>query len=464
MAGEKLRGVHTFAAGDHPGDAEGEVWTYTPGDLAEIARNFALLSRGPRPLHRVPVVVTHDGAEAYGWVRAARAAGADFLTDWEDVNPGLKAAIDARKFDSVSAEIRKDFKGPDGRTIPGQYLYRVSVQGAQVPRVKGLAPLSAAKWFGEKGGGRKLTGVRRMADTGTTTAPGTAAEALQQELLGEGISQELLDSLDEPQLVLLFRDVKGEEAGEPDPVKPGGGADMADPATMTREELIAELVAAGHDEAALQGKTDDELRALLTETRAQKPGGGTRTMSDGVKPASGTGSAGNPGANSTSAPGPASDLERKFAELQATVRRLEGQAAAVTATQKAALAQEQARLREATKGRVYDACAQARRENRLEAWELDESDPQTLSYPQQLLLLDAVNPVTRKFADASGKEVTVSRTPLDDALEALKKRPVRKFSELAVRGQARDDDPEAEAAKAAKEWAEKRNRQTAGKG
>jgi hypothetical protein len=461
MAGEKLLGVHTFAAGDHPGDAEGEVWTYTPGDLAEIARNFALLSRGPRPLHRVPVVVTHDGAEAYGWVRAAKAAGADFFTDWEDVNPGLKAAIDARKFDSVSAEIRKDFKGPDGRTIPGQYLYRVSVLGADVPRVKGLAPLSAAKWFGEKGGGRKLTGVRRMADTGTTTAPGTAAEALQQELLGEGISQELLDSLDEPQLVLLFRDVKGEEAGEPDPAKPGGGADMADPATMTREELIAELVAAGHDEAALQGKSDEELRALLTETRAQKPGGGTRTMSDGVKPASGTGSAGNPGVTT---PGPASDLERKFAELQATVRRLEGQAAAVTATQRAALAQEQARLREATKGRVYDACAQARRENRLEAWELDESDPQTLSYPQQLLLLDAVNPVTRKFADASGKEVTVSRTPLDDALEALKKRPVRKFSELAVRGQARDDDPEAEAAKAAKEWADKRNKQTAGKG
>jgi hypothetical protein len=345
--------------------------------------------------------------------------------------------------------------------FPGQYLYRVSVLGYDVPRAKGMEPLSAAKWFAEKGGGRKLTGVKAMADTTTTAtaAPGTAAEALQQELLGEGISQELLDTLDEPQLVLLYRDVTGEEEGEPNPDKPVA-PDMADPAGMTRDQLIAELLQLGRQQAELDKLSDDELRSLLTQARQQNPGGGARNMSDGVRPASGTGAAGSPGITT---PGPAPD-RRLFAELQASVRRLESQAAAVSATQKAALAQEQARLKEATRGRVYDTVNRLRHENRVEAWELDESDPATLSLPQQLLLLDAVNPVTRTFADPQGKQVTVSRTPLDDALESLKKRPVRKFSELAVRGQARDDDPEAEAAKAAKEWAEKRNRQTAGKG
>lgn len=434
--GRNLADVHTFIAGAHAGDAEGEVWHYSDRDLAEIARNFALLSRGPRPLHRVPVVVTHDGVEAYGWVASARARGGDFYTDWRDVELKLKAAIEERRFDSVSAEIRRDFKAPDGRVIPGQYLYRVSVLGADVPRGKGMEPLSAAKWFSEKGAGRKLQGVRPMAtdaaaaDTGSgsgsgTSTPGTAAEALQQELLDQGISQELLDSLDEPQLVLLYRDVTTGGTGEPADVS--GTSTMSDPATLTRADLLAGLAALGHAEAELSGKSDEELRALLAQSRQS---GGTRTMSDTRKPASSRAAGGSGGHT----PDPAADLGRKFADLQATVRRLEGQAASLAATQQAAQVQAQARLKDATKQRVYDAVRQAQAEKRVEAWELDESDPQTLSLPQQLLLLDATTPVTRKFADATGKEVTVSRTPLDDALEALKKRPARKFSELAVGG------------------------------
>ena len=50
-----------------------------------------------------------------------------------------------------------------------------------------------------------------------------------------------------------------------------------DPASMTREELIAELTAAGQDGAALQGMSDDDLKKLYA---TQVAGGGTAAMGD----------------------------------------------------------------------------------------------------------------------------------------------------------------------------------------
>ena len=72
---------------------------------------------------------------------------------------------------------------------------------------------------------------------------------------------------DELQALLEQLSAEGAEGG-------GEGTEtMGDPATMSRDELIAELTAAGQDAAALAGMPDDELRIMY----AQLVGGATAT-------------------------------------------------------------------------------------------------------------------------------------------------------------------------------------------
>lgn len=149
MNGAVLQGVETFAAGEYAGDRPGELWRFGESDLASIVQNFQRLSSGSRPLHRVPVVVTHDGVQAYGWVRGARGRGELLHTDWQDVVPQLQAAVREGRLKKVSAEVRYDFKDRHGKVYPGPYLYRVAVLGHDVPRVKGLADLPREQWFSE---------------------------------------------------------------------------------------------------------------------------------------------------------------------------------------------------------------------------------------------------------------------------------------------------------------------------
>jgi hypothetical protein len=450
-----LRWIDTFAPGDHPGDAPGEVWTYSERDVAGIARTTAALMEAG--LHRPPVVVTHDGVEAYGWVAAVRTLGGRLKTAWEDVDPDLRTAILERKFDSVSAEIKPEFLAPDG-TKYGQYLFRVAVLGADVPRVKGLAPLSAAKWFRDAGPpARRMQGVRPMADG----APANLEDQALESLKGKGVSDEALAIVkkDEKLLALLVRDLTG--GGAP-PTDDGGAAAMAlvDGVEMDRQAIIDELAGTyGHDPAELDGMSDDELAAMLSEERAA----GGANMSEGIKPAddatSVTGAAGAGG--QTPAPSvPAIEaaveavLERKFAEkIKAIDRRL----SATDRTAKAVQHNQRQASREAVRKRVYETCRGLQETGQVEPWELDETNPEVLSLPQQLLLLDAERPLTRTFS-VGGKQKTGARTALDEAIEALKKRPARKFSERVIRGGGEDaDDP----AKAAREYAERRNKRLA---
>jgi hypothetical protein len=154
-----IRGIETFAAGEYDGDADGEKWKYSDDDIATIARNFKTLSAGDKPVHRVPVAVTHDQIHSHGWVKAAAAkdhadgdAGALLTTDWEHVSPGLRRAIKDRSIRKVSAEIKTDFADRTGKVIaPGPYLYRIVVLGADVPRVKGLEDIPATFADGKPG-------------------------------------------------------------------------------------------------------------------------------------------------------------------------------------------------------------------------------------------------------------------------------------------------------------------------
>jgi hypothetical protein len=436
--GTTLEGIRTLRAGDHPGDEPGEVWTYSESDLAGIARTTALLLDAG--LHTPPVAATHDGVEALGWVSGVRSRGEFLVTDWRDVRPKLRLAILERRFENVSAEIKPEFLAPDG-TRHGPYLFRVVVLGADVPRSKGTG-LEGAVWHSDAGPpARRMQGVRPMADG----APANLEDQALESLKGKGLSDDTLAIVkkDEKLLSLLVRDLTG--GGAP-PADAGGAAAMAlvDGVEMDRQAIVDELVNAfGHDPAELDGMSDDELAALLSQERAA--GGGTAPMSEPNTPdaTSVTGAAGaGKGENPAPAPSvPALEaaveavLERKFAEkIKAIDRRL----TATDRTAKAVQHNQRQASREAVRKRVYETCRGLQETGQVEPWEMDETNPGVLSLPQQLLLLDAERPLTRTFAEG-GKAKTVTRTALDEAIEALKKRPARKFSERVVR-QA-DDRP-----------------------
>jgi polyhydroxyalkanoate synthesis regulator phasin len=81
---------------------------------------------------------------------------------------------------------------------------------------------------------------------------------------GKGSAEELAAMSDEELQAML--DDSGEADGGGSPVE-----EMGDPASMPREEIIAELAAQGQDPAALEAMPDEELRALY----AQVTGGAT---------------------------------------------------------------------------------------------------------------------------------------------------------------------------------------------
>ncbi len=80
-----------------------------------------------------------------------------------------------------------------------------------------------------------------------------------------------LEALPDEELQALYDELSA-EAAPPE----GGGevAAMGDPASMPREEMIAELAGAGQDPAALEAMPDEELRALY----AQVTGGATAAV------------------------------------------------------------------------------------------------------------------------------------------------------------------------------------------
>lgn len=165
-----IKQVETFAAGDYPGDRPGEIWSYTPEDVRTIARNFAALSEGENPEHAVPVVLTHDGVDAHGWVQAVKVKGDLLITDWRDVSDELRGRVRSKRLPKVSAEIQNDFTDRNGKVYPGPYLYRVAVIGADPPRVKGLKDIPAT--FADKPR-RRITRVFRFADQQFCGGPGS---------------------------------------------------------------------------------------------------------------------------------------------------------------------------------------------------------------------------------------------------------------------------------------------------
>lgn len=264
--------------------------------------------------------------------------------DLEDVNPEAAAAIKAKKYRKVSSEIYDDFKDDHDRSYGKALRRIALLGGEvpQVKRLKDIPEPVAAfadsrrlvpsdmavtaegTWicFAESvpvdrqqmiaaaksampglaqatleamtddaladlvknlpAGGATPQATQGIPPQGAALMDENAAPSREEMIAAcveAGEDQATVEALPEEELAALYEEIMSEppEGGE------GGGgevAEMGDPAMMAREELIAELVAAGQDAAALEAMPDEDLKALY----GQVVGGATATAAAAPAP------------------------------------------------------------------------------------------------------------------------------------------------------------------------------------
>lgn len=141
----ELNEVEIFKPGTYYGH------TYTEKDMEALAENTNKLIGGGK--HRAPVKLGHDedqqfakeaGLPALGWVRRLYVKGKRLVADFADVPEQLIKAISKKLYDSVSSEIYLDETAEAEFGLKGPVLRAVALLGADIPKVKGLKPLSAS--------------------------------------------------------------------------------------------------------------------------------------------------------------------------------------------------------------------------------------------------------------------------------------------------------------------------------
>lgn len=100
--------------------------------------------------------------------------------------------------------------------------------------------------------------------TNPTGTAGMDRATMIAEMVAAGVPQAELDMLDDAGLQAKYAEWKATQ-GAANPDAAGDVATMGDAATMSREEIIAELVTAGQDAANLETMSDDDLKKLYTD-------------------------------------------------------------------------------------------------------------------------------------------------------------------------------------------------------
>jgi hypothetical protein len=317
--GGYCKDVEVLDVGTHRGD------DYTLADLRDIERNFRMAVGLVDP----PVVIGHEerqplvdglaentGEPAVGWItalRVERRKGADgkvrpvLLADLHHVHPEIAALINARAYRKVSPEIYGEDGYPEDAPPAwhGKALRRLALLGGQLPHIKTLRDLPAVR-FGEapKDGHRRATlrraGRRRTADGkgwavfSEVTPMDRATLEDQLKSLPQGAwSDAMIEAakpLSDDDFMALANAALAQAAGADTGAATDTGAGAAatgmvewPPEAPSRDEVIAQLVAAGQDQATLDAMSDEELLAEW-----QKMNGGTAgaaPMSEKTKPA-----------------------------------------------------------------------------------------------------------------------------------------------------------------------------------
>ena len=129
-----IKDVEIFQTGVWHGDK------YTETDLDQLIESFA--SKG----FEAPVKLGHnneqekDGQPSFGWIERVFKQGNKLLADLTDVPRKLAEAIERKQYRQVSSEIIWNFR-PDMPRV----LRAIALLGADIPEVKGLAPLDKAE-------------------------------------------------------------------------------------------------------------------------------------------------------------------------------------------------------------------------------------------------------------------------------------------------------------------------------
>ena len=190
-----------------------------------------------------------------------------------------------------SSEIYDSFKDDFGKDY-GRALRKFSYLGSEVPQCKRLGrlpmpvPMQSLRVFSERRPGvtirvhavRNGSQIHTYAET--TVMDRTQMMAAIQAAM-PGIAQSTLDGLSDDALADLAKNIPtASPVADPNAVQPVAPSGMM--ADMTREELIAALTEAGEDPAELEGMEDADLQALLDELEGGEtaPEGEVETMGD----------------------------------------------------------------------------------------------------------------------------------------------------------------------------------------
>jgi hypothetical protein len=250
-----------------------------------MVENYRRFSTGPNPLVENPVVVGHEedqdftGMPAVGWVVGLRRRGNKLFADLTQIFPQIADLVEAGSYKHVSAEVYPRDSPPEGVPASGCMLRRVALLGGALPHLKSLADLpkpirrlserlrrhsprlgqlhpTRRVWQNTSRTWACFSEVRAMADSTLRDAAVGAIKASHPDL-----SDDFLASLSDEQLAMLAAaDTTGGASGGGE-----GEAQMQD--MPSREQMIADLVALGEDQAALEAMTDEDLMRLWQEKK-----------------------------------------------------------------------------------------------------------------------------------------------------------------------------------------------------
>lgn len=252
---EEMSGVEVFRAGSYYGR------TYTEADLEDIAKNTnELIAAGK---HRAPSKLGHDdnqtfaklsGLPAVGWVAKVVRKGKSLFADFVGVPKVVKDAIDKNLYNSVSSEIYLPEHSEKEFGVRGMVLRAVAWLGADVPKVKGMAPLSA--YFNDHGNEASVAVVAFSTQDPTNPLVETKDASKEKlEPLSEG-------SKGEPK-------ISNEEPSKPGETGAGKASEeKSKEVTMTEAEIKAlqqelETAKAKAAEALKFGETEKQKREAL---------------------------------------------------------------------------------------------------------------------------------------------------------------------------------------------------------
>jgi hypothetical protein len=273
-----VKSCEIFAAGVHRGNL------YTTHDLDRMVKNFRLARGRVDP----PLSVGHEedqslldntGLPAAGWVTRLYRRGAKLLADFGGIPRSIAKLINGRAYRKVSAEVYDE--PPEGAPpgCSGRMLRRVALLGAELPQIKSLADLPLAEYaetappvctpWRLAGNVDSIRDGKPVRVTWFAEAVMDRA-ALETQLKGVGYSDATIEALkplsdDEFAAFVLaaLADETAEAQGKPPPEPPASGNADAPPP----EQMIADLVALGYDEAELAAMTPEELLALWQQEK-----------------------------------------------------------------------------------------------------------------------------------------------------------------------------------------------------